>query len=951
MSDARRAVRIVLLGGFTVSVEGDAAPPRWRLRKAKTIVKLVALAAGHRVHRDVLIELLWPEADPAVGTNNFHQALHAARRVVGAENLVLHDEIVVLGGEGNVAVDVDDFDAAAGRAAATGAPEDIRHALALWSGELLPEDLYEDWAAPHRDRLSVVRTRLVGDLARALMAGGLSDQALALLEPLAVERPLDEDLHRSLLVALAATGRRWDASAAFERLRDGLAESYGVAPASETSAVYRRLFVGGAPDPGTCPHNLPTLSTSFVGRHRELGELGRLLERTRLLTLTGPGGAGKTRLAVEIAHGQVASFRWADGVWLVELAGVTHGDGVPSAVGGALELPLEGNRPWIPALVDQLSSRAILLILDNCEHVLDAVVPLATELLARCPDLVILATSREPLGHPGEIAWRVPSLELPGDDDAPDRLARLESVQLFVERARHASPSFVLDAATASPVAEICRRLDGIPLALELAAVRVAHLSVAQLSVRLGDALALLSGRGRGHPDRQQTLAATLDWSHDLLLDDERVAFRRLAVFAGGFDLDAAATVSAISDVIDVLSRLVDKSLVTAETTGEAARFRMLEVVRQYAEAQLRDAGELPACVERHRAWYAQEAARHDPDRGVPVVLEPPPWFDAEMDNLRAAFASAFDEQPCLALQLAASTWRSQLSRGQLAEALGWLTDALDRCPEGSALLTRALFAKGVLHLRRADLEPVAGVAHAITEASQGLGDEAMAIAIDQESIFILMAHDWASAKRASTTALPRAGSPPAVAVCARHFAAVLALALGEVNDARALLDEAGAALDGVPEASSPFFTTLSVSWIVDERGAVPLPIAEDTMLLGRRVGSAQAAGTWPWPPRSPSASAAGRISRSCCSTTPSPGSARWATPSASATRSASEDTRSGGQATWRGRWPASMPPSRSTDPCAICAPSPWQSPGVPTSPPCWGRPPSLAGTSRKRCR
>ena len=265
-----------------------------------------------------------------------------------------------------------------------------------------------------------------------------------------MERPLDEDVHRSLLVALAATGRRWDAAAAFERLRDGLAESYGVAPAPETTAVYRRLFVGGAPDPGTCPHNLPTLSTSFVGRHRELAELGRLLERTRLLTLTGPGGAGKTRLAVELAHGQVASFRWADGVWLVELAGVTHGDGVPSAVGGALELPLEGNRPWIPALVDQLSSRAILLILDNCEHVLDAVVPLATELLARCPDLVIVATSREPLGHPGEIAWRVPSLELPGDDDAPDRLARLESVQLFVERARHASPSFVLDAATAA---------------------------------------------------------------------------------------------------------------------------------------------------------------------------------------------------------------------------------------------------------------------------------------------------------------------------------------------------------------------------------------------------------------------------------------------------------------------------------------------------------------------
>ncbi len=486
---------------------------------------------------------------------------------------------------------------------------------------------------------------------------------------------------------------------------------------------------------------------------------------------------------------------------------------------------------------------AILLVLDNCEHVLDAVVPLVTELLARCPELVIVATSREPLGLPGEISWRVSSLELPGDDDAPDLLARLESVQLFVERARHASPGFVLDASTAAPIAEICRRLDGIPLALELAAVRVAHLSVAQLSARLGDALAVLSHRGHGHPDRQQTLAATLDWSHDLLQDDERVVFRRLAVFAGGFDLDAAAAVTVFSDVIDVLSRLVDKSLVMAETTGEAVRFGMLEVVRQYAEARLRDAGELSACVERHRTWYAQEAARHDPDRGVPVVLEPPAWFDAERDNLRAAFASAFDEQPCVALQVAASTCRFLRSRGQLAEALDWLTGALDRCPEVSELRMRALFTKAVLHLRRADLEPVAGVARAITEASRGLGDHAMAIAVDQEAIFMLMTQDWLGATQQSATARARVGSQPASIVGTSHFAAVLALALGEVDEARALLHDAGDALDRVPEESPPFFTTLCVSCVVDDRGTVPLPIAEDTMLLGRLVGAAQAGG------------------------------------------------------------------------------------------------------------
>ena len=826
-----------------MSIEGSAPRP-WRLRKAKTIVKLLALGTGQRIHRDVLIEQLWPEADPAVGANNFHQALHAARRVVGAENLVLQDEVVVLGGGGGVAIDVDDFEAAAAVAASTRAPEDIRHTLTLWSGELLPEDLYEDWAAPHRDRLNAVRNRLVGDLAGALMAGGLPDQAVELLEPLAVARPLDEDVHRSLLLALAATGRRWDAAAAFERLRDGLAESYGVAPEPETTAVYRRLFVGGTPDPGTCPHNLPTLSTSFVGRHRELAELGRVLERTRLLTLTGPGGAGKTRLAVELAHGQVAGSRWADGVWLVELAGVTHGDAVPSAVGGALDLSLEGNRPWIPALVDQLSSREILLILDNCEHVLDAVVPLATELLARCPDLVILATSREPLGHPGEIAWRVPSLELPGDDDAPDSLARLESVQLFVERAQHASPTFVLDAATAPSVAEICRRLDGIPLALELAAVRVVHLSVAQLSASLGDALTVLSRRGRGHPDRQQTLAATLDWSHDLLLDDER----RRVPSSGGVRgrLRPRCRGQCVRDQQRHRRAQSSRRQVPGDG-GDDGAGRPLSHARGGAAIRRgsapwcwRTAGMCRAPSGLVRAW---EAARHDPDRGVPVVLEPPPWFDAEMDNLRAAFARVSTEQPCVALQLAASTWRAQLSRGQLAEALGWLTGALHRCPEVSALRTRALFAKAVLHLRRGDLEPVVGVAVAITEASQSLGDDAIAIALDRESIFMLMAHDWPSAKRHSTAALAQTGSQPAIAVGARHFAAVLALALGGVDDARTLLHEAGVALDRVPDASSPFFTTLTVSWIVDDRGTVPLPVAEDTMLLGRLVGAAQACG------------------------------------------------------------------------------------------------------------
>ena len=843
MSDARRPVRIALLGGFTVSVDGDVGPQRWRLRKAQTIVKLLALATGHRDHRDVLIDLLWPDADPVAGANNFHQALHAARRVVGAENLVLHDEIVVLGGEGGVvAVDVDDFDAAAARAGGTGALSDIRQALTLWSGELLPEDRYEDWAGPDRDRLNAVRTRLVSDLARSLMDAGSVAEALATLEPLAVERPLDEDVQRSLLVALAASGRRWDAAAVFERLRDGLAESYGVAPAPETTAIYRRLFVGGAPDPGACPHNLPTLSTSFVGRHRELAELVRLLERTRLLTLTGPGGAGKTRLAVELAHGQVASSRWADGVWIVELAGVTHGDGVPSAVGGALGLPLEGNRPWIPTLVDQLSSRGILLILDNCEHVLDAVVPLTAELLARCPELVIVATSREPLGHLGEIAWRVPSLELPGDDDAPDRLARLESVQLFVERARHASPSFVLDATTASAVAEICRRLDGIPLALELAAVRVAHLSVAQLAARLGDSLGVLTRRGSGHPDRQQTLAATLDWSHELLLDDERVAFRRLAVFAGGFDLDAAATVSATSDIIDVLSRLVDKSLVTAETAGETARFGMLEVVRQYAEAQLRDAGELSACVERHRAWYARR-------RRVTTPTAVCPSSSNLHHGSTPRWTTCAPRSPARSTSNRAWPWSSPptpggpSSRGTARRSPGLAHGFPPAMPAGVGVADACPLRQGGTAHPSRRRRSGSGCGRRHHRGLAGLGRRGDGRR-HRSSVDLHVDGPRLGERETRVSDGTRgSGAPPVSVACACHFAAVLALALGDVDDARTLLHEAAAALERVPDASSPFFTTLSVSCVVDDRGAVPLPVAEDTMLLGRRVGAAQARG------------------------------------------------------------------------------------------------------------
>ena len=750
--------------------------------------------------------------------------------------------MVVLGPGDDVTVDVDTFLAAA--AAADGTPASLAAALARWTGDLLPEDRYEDWATPHREQLANRRARLVLQLASALVDTGEPGEAALVLEPLAVERPDDEDVHRALLQALFAGGRRGEAAHAFDRLRDAL-EEYGTVPSRETADMYRRFSTGSTGDQAIVANNLPASATSFIGRGRELRDLTAVLDRSRLVTITGPGGAGKTRLALELARRRAATPLHPDGVWMVALAGVTDLDLVASAVATALDLQLPGRRPPASALVAQLAGRHLLLVLDNCEHLLPTVASLVGELLARCPDLVVLTTSREPLAVSGEIAWRTPSLNLPPDAAvvAPAELAAVESVELFVNRAWAVAPSFVLDETTASSVAAICRDLDGIPLALELAAARLAHLSVGQILDRLDDALGVLAGRGYA-VDRQQTLAATLDWSYELLTDEEKTAFRRLAVFAGGFDLDAAGELCRIGDVISVLGRLVDKSLVVADAIGVTARYRLLEVVRQYAEARLIEAGELEQTRRRHRLWFAVQAANRDPDRGVPVVLEPSAWFDIERDNLRSALMSALKEQPSLALELATSTWRFWLSRGQIADALSWLGKALQDCPEPSTLRARALFASGVLHVRRSQILPLLEIGEELAALEDVLGNDVRrGDATFLRAVFSWVAHDWPRACQLTDEAIAIGAVDDIIAVSSHHLAGLLALGVGRLNDAAAEFAAATAALAEVTAGAPPFFSAMTICWVTDDRGAVPIPVAEESLLLGRRVGAEQARG------------------------------------------------------------------------------------------------------------
>ena len=539
------AVRIRLLGGFAVWVGGVVVPDSWRLRKAKTLVKLLALAPGHRLHRDVLAETLWPDRAPEASANNVHQALHAARRALAgagagapASTIELRDDVVALCPAGALTVDAEEFLAAATDACDVPA---LRAALAPWSGELLPEDGYAEWAGPARDRLHETWVGVVERLAGALIACGAAGEAAALLEPLAADRPLDEPLHRSLMEALLAGGRRADALLAYNRLHTALYHELGTEPDPETRDLRQRLAGGPGIDGDELRHNLPAAVTSFVGRHRELAELDAALSRSRLVTLTGPGGAGKTRLAIELGRCRAEDRRHPDGVRFVELADLRADEQVIAALAAAIGLRLPGGGSGVAAVVDRLHAQRVLVVLDNCEHLVTATAALTATLLTGCPGVTVLATGREPLRVPGELTWRVPSLQLPAPGRHPDSagLAQLESVQLFVERAGAARPGFVLDATTSDPVALICRRLDGIPLAIELAAARLAHLSAAELAARLDNALSLLSYGPPGGLDRQHTLAATIGWSHALLTDIERGLFRRLSVFAGGFDLDA----------------------------------------------------------------------------------------------------------------------------------------------------------------------------------------------------------------------------------------------------------------------------------------------------------------------------------------------------------------------------------------------------------------------------
>jgi len=650
--------------------------------KERALLADLLVHAGRVVSADRLVEDLWGGRPPGHPASTLQGRVSALRRALGPAGAGL----VVTRLPGYVLevdpgrVDGVRFERLVAEAQALAPPEGPRAArlleaaLGLWRGAALVEFADQSWAQVEAARLEELRLAAQERLAEWRLAAGGHAGLVGELEGLVAAHPTRERLRGLLMVALYRSGRQAEALELYRATRALLAEELGIDPSPELRRLHQAILVqdptleAPAGTAGARPHNLPERLTSFVGRDAELGEVARLVGQARLVTVTGPGGAGKTSLAVELARRSAGGQ--PDGVWLVELAALRDPELVAEAVAAAVGLDAEpaeaGDRPLPPVerLAGFVADKELLLVLDNCEHLVSACAGLVRRLLQAGPALRVLATSREVLGAPGEVVWPIPPLGVPAPAEGhaepaaagltPEVLVGYDAVRLFVERAVAADPSFVLDGASGPTVAGLCRRLDGLPLAIELAAARVRALPPAELAIRLEDRFRLLAGGARTLDPRQQTLRATIDWSWALLAEGDRRLWRRLSVFSGGWAIPAAEAVCAgdgleAAEVLEGLVRLVDRSLVVA-VGGEPARFWLLESLRAYGAERLADAGEAEAVAARHTAWCLGLA-------GTGGQGNDEAWLErvrADYDNLRAALDRALAApDPDTALRLA----------------------------------------------------------------------------------------------------------------------------------------------------------------------------------------------------------------------------------------------------------------------------------------------------------
>ncbi len=693
---------------------GESLGPRGRIALAYLV-----LERERPVPRDELAEAVWGEGVPPTWRAALRGVLARLRRALTGE--VLGDRVVTcahgcyelrLPCEVVVDVEAAGADLSAARSGlehhdTEGAWRLAADAVAVARRRFLP-GASGRWVEGRQAELRELQLEALETLSDAALAQGDPARALRAAEEVLAIQPLRESAHIRAMTAHARAGNEGEALRAYERCRKVLAEELGARPSATTEAAYLRLL-------GTEPAPLPSSSasgalahalTSVVGRTEEIEELAHLLSATRLLTLTGTGGVGKSRLAAEIAAG--AGSEHPDGVWLIELAGLADATLVTHQVRNVVGLPDPSGHDALASLATHLRDRQLLLVLDNCEHLVAAVAELLQRVLPACPGVQALVTSREPLGVAGETIWTVAPLATPAPGVSPTLEVLLTSpaVQLFAERAAAAAPGIDLDP-VAEGVAEICRRLDGLPLAIELAAARVRAIGVAEIVTRLDNRFRLLATGPRGCPARHRSLRAVLDWSHDTLSPEERRAFRSLSVFASGFTLDAAEVVCADGDgqvdVADSLSGLVARSLVVVERSGGSVRYRLLDTVRQYAAEHLGSGPEFARVRAHHLRWALEMAER----AGAQLEgTEQGRWLEVlevEHDNLRSALDWTVAAGNLVAgARLASLLGRFWEIRGHLSEGRARLATHLAQVG-APPLQARLLTAAGILAQRQGD--------------------------------------------------------------------------------------------------------------------------------------------------------------------------------------------------------------------------------------------------------
>ncbi|MEV6912968.1 BTAD domain-containing putative transcriptional regulator [Amycolatopsis sp. NPDC051071] len=692
-------MRVTLLGPVGAEA-GDGTPVDIGGARLRMLLARLALDPGRPVPAAALIDGLWGAEPPADASNALQSLVSRLRKVLRAGDVSLDS------GPGGYRLDVEREDvdvfrferlAAEGRAELaagrdSGAAAILADALGLWRGEALSDVLEAPFAQAPATRLEDLRLDVAEDRFEAEIRLGGYDRVLADLKEAAARNPLRERLAGLWIRALCGADRQSDALAVYEEVRAALADQLGADPSAELKDLHLAALRGELGPPPAAADHLPVRLTSFVGRDDELKLVAELLAGARLVTLVGPGGAGKTRLATEVATRHPAHARGR--VWFVPLAGVRDPDDLPGAVFAALELwdlglshagdPMRRQMDALARVVETLGAGESVLVLDNCEHVVDAAAELANTLLRRVPTLRLLATSREALAIDGETLCPLGPLAVPEGTPTVPQAAEAGAIRLFVDRALAVRPDFALDESTVDDVAQICRRLDGMPLALELAAARLRSMTVAQISQRLDDRFRLLTSGSRTALPRQRTLRAVVEWSWDLLDDAERVLARRLSVFGAGAEVEAVEGVCAgdglaAEDILYVLGSLVEKSIVDAMAGDQGEpRYRMLETIRAYAAERLDEADEREWLTKSYHRYYADLVERMEPSLRRADQLAVISRYNSEQGNIVTALRQAIDADDVeMAVRLFSGTFWYWMVKGDSDRAESYVVEML----------------------------------------------------------------------------------------------------------------------------------------------------------------------------------------------------------------------------------------------------------------------------------